>query len=286
MKKILVTGATGFIGPYVIEALLHAGCKVIASSSNAGKAAAQPWFKDVKYVSFNFEDFDDGIDYYEFFGRPDKMIHLAWEGLPNYKEAFHVEVNLPRHQLLLGNLLRNGLSDLTVTGTCLEYGLQEGCLKEDNAVFPSNPYAVAKNSLRVWLEKEQITKNFHLKWVRLFYMYGDGQNPNSILSQLDRALQNGDTSFNMSGGEQLRDYLPVTLVGDHIARIALQQGVESIINCCSGVPISISQLVEDHLAQKKAIIQLNKGFYPYTNYEPMAFWGDPAKLKQIINSPS
>ena len=40
-------------------------------------------------------------------------------------------------------------------------------------------------------------------------MYGEGQNPKSVLSQLDNAIENGQAIFNMSGGEQLRDYLPI-----------------------------------------------------------------------------
>ena len=63
---------------------------------------------------------------------------------------------------------------------------------------------------------------FDCKWIRLFYMYGEGQNPNSLLSQLQTALQNGDQEFNMSGGEQERDYLPIEKVAEYIVTIALQ----------------------------------------------------------------
>jgi len=284
MKKILVTGATGFIGHYVVKALLDAGCSVIASSANPVKAEAQPWFDKVHYLPFRFEDFDPNVDYFNFFDRPDALIHLAWEGLPNYKADFHVEVNLPRHEAFLRNLIEHGLTDLTVTGTCFEYGMQEGALKEDGPVYPANPYAIAKNTLRMRLDELVDEQPFGFKWVRLFYMYGRGQSPNSILSQLDRALANGDTSFNMSGGEQLRDYLPVETVADHIVCIALQNKVQGVINCCSGVPISINQLVSDYLAEKKASIHLNRGFYPYTDYEPMAFWGDRTKLSNALSS--
>ena len=69
-----------------------------------------------------------GINYYDYFENPDAMIHLAWEGLPNYKAAFHVEENLPRHYCIFKKLIEHGLTDITVTGTCFEYGMQEGCL--------------------------------------------------------------------------------------------------------------------------------------------------------------
>src|SRR5205085_3838924 len=123
---------------------------------------------------------------------PDLAIHLAWEGLPNYKSAFHEEVNYPRHLAFLSNLLRNGLKDLSVTGTCFEYGMQEGCLTEDMPCYPANPYARAKDRLRTSLEQLQAEYDFVLKWIRLFYMYGKGQHPNSLLSQLDKALAAGE----------------------------------------------------------------------------------------------
>ncbi len=281
--KVLVTGATGFIGNYVIDELLKRNCTIIASSSNIEKAKEKKWFPQVNYIPFDFKDFNDSINYYDYFDRPDLMIHLAWEGLPNYKASFHTEVNLPRHYSFLANLIRNGLPDLTVTGTCFEYGMQEGCLTEEMEARPANAYAIAKDSLRMQLEQLQKQKAFHLKWVRLFYMYGEGQNPNSLLSQLDRALANDEKIFNMSGGEQVRDYLPVEKVAEYIVAIALQKNITGIINCSSGKGITVKQFVQNYLIEKSKSISLNLGYYPYADYEPMSFWGDDGRLKKIIN---
>jgi dTDP-6-deoxy-L-talose 4-dehydrogenase (NAD+) len=285
MKKILVTGATGFIGNYVVQELLKNNCQVIATSLSEEKARQFSWFKNVEYIPFDFALFDETINYQQFFRSPDGIIHLAWEGLPNYKSAFHLEVNLPRHFAFLKNLVSNGLNDITVTGTCLEYGMKGGKLSEDIATEPVNPYALAKDNLRKSLQELQQQKKFKLKWVRLFYMYGKGQNPNSLLSQLDKALIKKQAVFNMSGGEQIRDYLPVYKVGEYIVKIALQNKVEGVINCCSGKPVSVKQFVEDYLHRKQASIKLNLGYYPYLDYEPMAFWGDNQKLKSILHKP-
>lgn len=284
MKKILVTGATGFIGNYVIEQLLQQkNFAIIASSSTIENARSAHWFPLVKYIPFNLKEFDDHINYYEFFDRPDVMIHLAWEGLPNYKAAFHVEENLPRHFSFLKNCIEHGLTDVTITGTCFEYGMQEGCLSEDMDTMPANAYAIAKDTLRKQLQQLEQVKSFTLKWVRLFYMYGVGQSPNSLLSQLDRALANSDTEFNMSGGEQERDYLPVEKIVAYLVRVALQDNVTGVINCCSGKPVTVKAFVKDYLAKKKKNIQLNLGYYPYADYEPMRFWGDTVKLESVIN---
>ncbi|MEO5783652.1 MAG: hypothetical protein ABIQ07_10295, partial [Ginsengibacter sp.] len=65
--------------------------------------------------------------------------------------------------------------------------------------------------------------------------------------------------------------------------IALQNKINGIINCCSGVPIKVKIFVENYLEKNKQKINLNLGYYPYPDFEAMAFWGDDKKLKKIIN---
>jgi len=280
-KKVLVTGATGFIGNFVVETLLQQGYYVIATSSNETKAAAANWYHKVKYISFNLNEFDNSVDYFTYFDQPDMLIHLAWEGLPNYKADFHLTKNLPLQKDFLQNFIVHGLRDITVTGTCFEYGMKEGCLDEEMECEPTNAYAIAKNALRLSLE--QLTAAYHcsFKWIRLFYMYGKGQSPKSLISQLDQAIENGDAVFNMSGGEQVRDFLPVEEVADDIVAIAAQKEVTGIINCCSGKPVTVKEFVLEYLAAQHKSIQLNLGYYPYADYEAMRFWGDTKKLKTI-----
>ncbi len=279
--KILITGATGFIGNYVIEQLLLQKKDIIASSAKHEKAKLASWFSEVTYVPFQLENFNSNIDYYCFFCKPDIMIHLAWEGLPNFKAAYHLEVNMPRHFLFLENMVRNGLGDLTVIGTCFEYGLQEGCLQEDIPVLPVTAYGRAKNELRKKLETLTANYSFSFKWPRLFYMYGKGQNANSLLSQLNTALDKGEKTFNMSGGEQVRDFMPVELVAEQIIRVALQKKVQGPVNICSNNPIKVKDFVEGYLRRNNKTIQLLLGYYPYHDYEPMRFWGDNTRLKMI-----
>jgi len=281
MKKILVTGATGFIGNYVVRELLNRGYEVIATSRDKEKALAASWYKKITYIQFDLSQFESTVNYYSFFNEPDAMIHLAWEGLPNYKESFHVEKNLPVHFAFLENLVQNGLTNLTVSGTCFEYGMKEGCLTENMECEPANPYALAKNELREKLETLQSRIPFIFKWVRLFYMYGKGQSPKSLISQLEVAISKGEKEFNMSGGEQVRDFLPVEHVASYISDIALQDKVTGIINCCSGRPVKVKQFILEYLQTVNKAIPLNLGYYPYTDYEPMSFWGNHEKLKTI-----
>jgi nucleoside-diphosphate-sugar epimerase len=279
--KILVTGATGFVGQHVINELLRSDHKIIAA---VRKTSSTHLPEKIKTIELDLDNLDLARNYFVESGKPDLLIHLAWQGLPNYKEKFHLEKNLPSHSVFLKNMVDNGLQNLVVIGTCFEYGMKEGCLSEEMESDPQNPYALAKDKLRKFLEELQKQKPFILKWIRLFYMYGQGQKPNSLLSQLERALEKGEPVFNMSGGEQIRDYLPVEKVAENIVRISLQNKINGIINCCSGRPVKVKTLVENYLKENNKKINLNFGYYPYPDYEPMAFWGDDTKLKKITNN--
>lgn len=284
MKRILVTGGTGFIGNYVICELLKRDFKVIATSLNPEKASKQIWFKNVEYIPFDIAKADYNINYFEYFRKPDSLIHLAWEGLPNYNQKFHLTENLPRHTLFLKNIVENGLKDITVVGTCLEYGLQNGCIREDSTPMPVTFYGEAKNNLRIFIEELKKENNFCFKWLRLFYMYGEGQNQNSLFAQLKKALDNNEEVFNMSGGEQVRDYLSVECMVNRIVKVATQCKTEGIINCCSGKPVKIIDMVRKFIAESGKEIKLNLGYYNYPDYEPMEFWGDVEKLNSAIKT--
>jgi nucleoside-diphosphate-sugar epimerase len=271
--KIAVTGGTGFIGNHLITHLLEEGHDVLVTGTDEDKAKSFEWYSKVRFVTININSTTSEEKLQEI-ARCQKLIHLAWSGLPNYKELFHFEVNLMPQYNFLKTLVEMGMEDITVTGTCLEYGLQNGCLTVDSPVEPQNSYAIAKDTLRRFLVQLQTKNNFNLKWVRLFYMFGKGQSDKSILSQLDRALDNGDDVFNMSGGEQLRDYLPVEKVAEYITRLCTEQYSSGIYNCSSGIPISVRKLVDAHLKRRNKTIELNLGFYPYPDFEAMAFWGE------------
>ncbi|MBD3212666.1 MAG: NAD-dependent epimerase/dehydratase family protein [Candidatus Lokiarchaeota archaeon] len=278
--KILVTGASGFIGNYVINYLIKTNNEIIATSRNIKKARDFSWFNKIEYIPCDLNN--KKKNYFNFFNKPDILIHLSWEGLPKYKELFHFEKNLINNYYFIKNLIRNGLNDISITGTCFEYGMQSGVLKEDIKTEPITSYGIAKDSLRRFIEKLNEKYRFNYKWIRLFYLYGQGQNPKSLIPQLKKAIDRRDVEFNMSGGEQLRDYLEVEKAAEYVCKIALQNEINGAINCCSGSPISIRNLVERIIEINNSKIKLNLGYYPYPDYVPMAFWGDNSKLNKIL----
>jgi dTDP-6-deoxy-L-talose 4-dehydrogenase (NAD+) len=99
---------------------------------------------------------------------------------------------------------------------------------------------------------------------------------------LRQAALRGDAEFPMSGGEQLRDYLPVETVAQSLAKVSLLPEATGILNICSGRPVSIRSLVEQWIAAGNWRIEPRLGCYPYPEYEPMAFWGDAARLEAFL----
>lgn len=275
--KVAVTGATGFIGRHVVAELLQHPLEIIAITRQS--TIPLPQHPQLQRVQF---DLQDPSEAFQRLGQPQILIHLAWAGLPNYRSLHHFEQELPRQYGFLKQMVTAGLESLLVTGTCFEYGLQSGALGEDLPACPITPYGYAKQALRQQLQYLQAHHPFNLIWTRLFYLYGEGQAPKSLLPQLKQACERGDPVFNMSGGEQLRDYLPVETVARMIVALALKQQNIGLINLCSGQPISIRKLVEDQIRQHHWSIDLNLGYYPYPEYEPMAFWGDRRKLGSVL----
>jgi dTDP-6-deoxy-L-talose 4-dehydrogenase (NAD+) len=259
------------------------GHEVVATSRSIESARALPWFGPALFLPHDI--YADPATMPARFGEIDALVHLAWQGLPNYQAPFHYEANLPADYRFLKAIVEQGVRHVLVAGSSSEYGMQNGCLAEDLPARPFHAYALAKDTLRKFLQMLQGRRPFLLQWVRPFYLYGPGQNQNSLLAQLDSAIDRGDAVFNMSRGEQLRDYLAIEEAARLLALILEQQKLAGIINCCSGTAISVRRLVENRIAERSARIGLNLGYYPYPDYEPMAFWGDRSKLDRCLESP-
>ena len=278
---IAVTGATGFLGRHVIPAIVARGAEVTVMLRPGSEP--KPWLAGLRAVQLDLHD-RAVVNPLQRLGNPDAVIHLAWNGLPNYKSLHHFSEELPAQFHFLRQLVEGNLARLVVTGTCFEYGMRSGPIDEDAAPQPDNPYGYAKDCLRQQLTYLKGKTPFALVWARLFYMYGPGQSGNSLLPQFERAIADGAKTFNMSGGEQLRDYLPVATVAHDIVSLAMTQADVGVVNVCAGKPTSVRRLVEGWVKERGADIVLNLGHYAYPDYEPMAFWGGRRKLDAALAS--
>jgi nucleoside-diphosphate-sugar epimerase len=279
--KVAITGASGFIGRHVLRVLsTRPDVEIVASSRSARSLDLE--FTGIRQVALDLTT--PSANDFEALGRPDVLIHLAWAGLPNYRSLHHFETELPRQYAFLGSLVKAGLRNLFVTGTCYEYGMTNGELVESLEAAPTNPYAHAKTALRRQLQFLRTAQPYGLTWARLFYMFGADQPGTSLYPQLAAAAARGDRAFAMSRGEQLRDFLPVEAVARAIVELSLNRPDSGVVNVCSGNPVSIRSLVEAWKAANGWDIELDLGRYPYPEHEPLAFWGSPRKLHALIGA--
>ncbi len=217
--------------------------------------------------------------------RPECVVLLSWPGLPNYQETYHVTRNLSLSLQLVIQLVDNGVRRIIIAGTCYEYGLQNGELREDLATQPVNQYAIAKDCLRKSVEAMAAQRQFEYGWLRIFYPFGEGQNPKSLLPSLDRSIERGDPTFEMSSGRQIRDFVPVEEVARHLLLLGTHHLANGVYNSGSGIPRSLREIAEARIQERASQINLRLGVYPDRPDEPLAFWANTARIESIIEQP-
>jgi nucleoside-diphosphate-sugar epimerase len=269
MTTVAVTGASGFVGQHVLRELGSRGVRVLALSRRPVNVTLGEW----RAMDMGCPDRAT----VELIASCHSLIHLAWGGLPHYLSARHLKEELPAQIAFLQQAVAAGLGSLVVSGTCLEYGMQEGELHESQQTVPHVPYAQAKDRLRSQLEALCAQTHTSLCWARLFYVYGPGQSPNSLWPLLQAAIARGDAKFPMSAGQQVRDFLTIEEAARALVDFALGRADCGVVNLSSGEPITVEQCVRQWVQESGASIELELGKFPYATYEPFRFWGSRSK---------
>jgi len=113
-SAVIVTGATGFIGRHIIPLLLEKNLNVVAIGRDKGKAKIFDWFSSVSFLPFNIDKDEFNLKLEPNTG----LIHLAWQNLPNYHSILHFEDNLPKNYQFIKELIKRGVRNVLVSGTC------------------------------------------------------------------------------------------------------------------------------------------------------------------------
>ncbi len=273
-KRILVTGANGYLGRHVVKYLLDAGCEVLAADIRFEGV-------DERAIQIHEPIFSKEAGLYEKMGKPDACIHMAWRDGFRHNAPTHMQ-DLSSHYDFVRNMLEGGLKQIAVMGSMHEIGYWEGAVDENTPTNPMSLYGVAKDALRrslFLLEKEY--QDVMIQWIRGYYITGEDQLNNSIFAKLMQAEQEGKEKFPFTSGKNKYDFIDIKDMAADIACVAMQNQVGGIINCCSGTPISLAEKVEAFIKEHNYKIQLEYGAFPDRPYDSPAIWGDASKIKEI-----
>ena len=278
--KIAITGATGFIGRHVRSLLVKTDHVVVLVVRNVKKVGDRAANEEIVVADLS----QARTDWFELFGKPDAVLHLAWGGLPNYMDSYHVDVELPMQLKFVQSLIDSGLKKLVVAGTCYEYGLSSGAISESQMTNPNTPYGIAKDSLRKALFEIRSKKDFELTWARVFYPYGEGQSENSIYSQLTKAISSDEKEFAMGSGVQMLDFIQVTRVAKALRTFVTEKKGVGLINVGSGEPQSVIEFVKKLIYHFESNIVPRVGAVADREYESLSFWSDNDLLDSLALS--
>lgn len=235
MRRVLVTGASGFIGRACIRQLRARGFEI----HGTGRAEAPP---NPGLVWHQADLLTAGGRARAMAARPSHVLHLAWEARPGlYRDspdnAAWAEASLD----LLDRALAGGAERIFGIGTCFEYGPFEGsCCERTTPCRPATEYGRAK------LAAAHGFVAAGAAWGRIFFPFGPGEPRAKLVPSLILSLAAG-RDFCCSPGYQIRDFIFVEDLADAIVSV-LESGAVGMINLGSGERTSLKQIIE-HVAQ-------------------------------------
>mgnify|MGYP004594376395 CR=1 FL=1 len=271
--KILVTGANGYLGAGIIKELLEMGTEVVAADFRLD-------YVDNRACKRSCDLFEVE-DPFNFFGKPDVLLHLAWrDGFVHYSPA-HVD-DLPKHYDFIKKMAEAGVKQIAAMGSMHEIGFYEGSINESTPCNPVTPYGISKNALRSLTEMTCKQNQTIFQWLRGYYIVGNSKFGCSIFSKITAAEEEGKSEFPFTTGQNQFDFIDYDVFCKQVATTVCQNEIDGIINICSGHPEKLASRVERFIEENDYSIKLQYGAFPDRPYDSKAVWGDGRKIEQIM----
>jgi nucleoside-diphosphate-sugar epimerase len=243
-KRVVITGATGFIGTSIVQEFLRSGNSVIVlTRKNSNLSRLSDHRANIKFIEYSTLD-PEHFDISKVPEGADVFVHCAWGGVSGTarNEAFQITTNIPTtiHSVQLAAKL--GCQQWIGLGSQAEYGNLNYKISENSANLPTTLYGKAKLASCIsalgLCEAHQITGT----WMRVFSTYGPQDAPNWFIPYVIQEFL-ANRAPKLTGCEQLWDYLYVQDAGRAVVAAASKK-VNGIFNLGSGNALPLKSYIE------------------------------------------